>query len=43
MASWIQIAGAVLLSVGVGLVFLPAGIMVAGVLAIAFGISLENK
>lgn len=43
MASWIQITGAVLFSVGVGLVFVPAGIIVAGALAMAFGISLEKK
>jgi hypothetical protein len=43
MASWIQITGAVLFSFGVGLVFAPAGIIVAGALAIAFGISLEKK
>ena len=43
MASWIQITGALLFSVGVGLIFIPAGIIVAGALAIAFGISLEKK
>jgi hypothetical protein len=43
MASSIQIIGAVLVSLGVGLVFLPAGLVVAGSLAIVFGISLEKK
>jgi hypothetical protein len=43
MASSIQIIGALTLSVGVGLVFLPAGIIVAGILALVFGISLEKK
>ena len=43
MASSIQIIGALTLSVGVGLVYPPAGIMVAGILALVFGISLEKK
>jgi hypothetical protein len=43
MSSWIQITGAVLVSLGVALVYLPAGIIVAGALAIVFGISLEKK
>ena len=43
MASLIQIIGAVLVSVGVGIVFLPAGMIIAGALAIVFGISLEKK
>jgi len=43
MASLIQVVGAVLVSVGVGIVFLPAGIIIAGALAIVFGISLEKK
>jgi hypothetical protein len=43
MASLIQIAGATLVSIGVGIVFPPAGIVMAGALAIVFGISLEKK
>jgi hypothetical protein len=43
MASSIQIVGALGISVGVGLVYLPAGIIVAGILALVFGISLEKK
>jgi hypothetical protein len=43
MASSIQIIGALTLSVGVGLVYPPAGIIVAGILALVFGISLEKK
>ena len=43
MASWIQIVGALTLAFGVGLVYPPAGIIVAGILALVFGISLEKK
>ena len=43
MASLIQIAGAILVSIGLGIIFLPAGIIMAGALAIVFGISLEKK
>ena len=43
MASLIQIAGAILVSVGLGVIFLPAGMIMAGALAIVFGISLEKK
>ena len=42
LANIIQVSGAILLSLGVGLIFPPAGVMVAGVLAILFGISLER-
>jgi|TARA_R110000803_G_scaffold179094_1_gene241528 hypothetical protein len=42
LANIIQVSGAVLLSLGVGLIFPPAGVIVAGILAIVFGISLER-
>jgi len=42
-ATIMQISGAVLISIGAGLVFPPAGLMVAGVFAVAFGISLERN
>jgi hypothetical protein len=37
-----QVAGAVAVSIGVGLIFLPAGIIAAGVFSILFGIALER-
>jgi hypothetical protein len=43
MASVIQIIGAVTIAVGFGVIFLPLGIMVAGLMALLFGISLEKK
>jgi hypothetical protein len=43
MASVIQIIGAITIAVGFGAIFPPLGIMVAGLLALLFGISLEKK
>jgi hypothetical protein len=39
----LQIAGAILVSVGVGLIFAPLGLIMTGVFAILFGLSLERK
>lgn len=38
-----QLAGATAISVGVGMVFLPAGVVIAGVFAVLFGIALERR
>jgi hypothetical protein len=43
IASIVQIAGAVTISIGIGLVFIPAGVVTAGFLAVLFGISLERR
>lgn len=44
MAAALQITGATLVSVGVGFMFPPAGIALAGAFCIAFGVALEfNK
>jgi hypothetical protein len=43
MASVIQIIGAATIAVGFGIVYPPLGIMIAGLLALLFGISLEKK
>lgn len=43
MGTTLQIAGAVAISTGIGLVFLPAGIVVAGVFLVLFGIAAERK
>jgi hypothetical protein len=42
-ANTLQVTGEVAIAIGVGLIFLPAGLVVAGLAAILFGISLENK
>lgn len=38
-----QIAGALSVSIGVGMVFLPAGIVIGGVFSILFGLALERR
>jgi len=43
MATIIQIAGAALLVVGIGLISVPASLIVAGLATLAFGIALERK
>ena len=43
MATIIQIIGAVTVSVGVGLIYAPLGIILAGAFALAFGVALERS
>lgn len=43
MSDILQIGGAVLITLGAGLIFLPAGLIVGGILAILLGISLERR
>jgi hypothetical protein len=43
MATGLQAAGAVAISIGAGLIFIPAGIIIGGVFAVAFGIALERN
>lgn len=43
VANILQIGGAVLVTAGATLVWLPAGFIVAGVFAILFGVSLERR
>jgi hypothetical protein len=42
MKDLLQIGGAVLVTVGAGIIALPAGLIVGGVFAILIGISLER-
>lgn len=42
MKDLLQIGGAVLVTVGAGLILIPAGLIVGGVFAILIGISLER-
>lgn len=39
----LQIGGATLITVGAALIWIPAGLIVAGAFAILFGISLERR
>lgn len=43
LANVLQITGAVIISLGVGLIYAPAGVIVCGVLAVVFGVALEGK
>jgi hypothetical protein len=43
MSDALQIGGAILVTAGVGLIFLPAGLIAAGLFAILIGISLERR
>lgn len=42
MATILQIAGAALVTIGVALVYLPAGFIVGGAATILFGLALER-
>lgn len=43
LANVLQIVGAVIISVGVGLIYAPAGVITLGILAVFFGVALEFK
>jgi hypothetical protein len=43
MSDFIQIGGAVLITVGAGLIYVPAGLIVGGIFAILIGLSLERR
>ena len=39
----VQVLGAIIVSAGVGLVFVPAGIILAGAFMIAFAVAIERN
>lgn len=43
VAMILQATGATAIAVGVGLIFPPAGVIVAGILTVLIGISLERR
>lgn len=43
MASLIQVLGAVAITIGTSLIFVPAGLITGGILAILIGLALERK
>lgn len=43
LANILQVSGAVLISVGAAIFWLPAGIIFAGVSMVVFGLALERK
>jgi hypothetical protein len=38
----LQVVGALIISAGAALIFVPAGLVVAGVFVIAFGVAIER-
>ena len=43
MGTSLQIAGALAVTLGVGLMFLPAGLIIGGVFLVLFGLAAERK
>jgi hypothetical protein len=43
IANALQIGGIVAVAIGAGLIFIPAGVIVAGVGAVLFGLALERE
>lgn len=43
MASILQIAGAALITLGVSLIFLPAGLIIGGSAVLLFGVAMERS
>ena len=43
MATSLQIAGALAVTLGVGLMFIPAGLIVGGLFLVLFGLAAERK
>jgi hypothetical protein len=43
MATILQVLGALSVSIGAGLIFPPAGLILAGVFSVLFGLALERK
>jgi hypothetical protein len=43
MGTSLQIAGAVAVTVGVALIFVPAGLIIGGVFLVLFGLAAERK
>lgn len=43
MSDALQIGGAILVTAGIGLIFVPAGLIAAGLFSILIGISLERR
>jgi len=42
MATILQAVGATVMTIGVGLIYLPAGLIVGGISAVVFGVALER-
>lgn len=43
MATILQAAGAAIITLGVGLIYVPAGLIIGGSFAVMFGVALERR
>lgn len=43
MSDIVQVSGATLVTIGAGLIYIPAGFIIGGIFAILIGISLERR
>lgn len=43
MATSLQVAGATAITIGVGLIYIPAGLIVGGIFLVLFGLAAERK
>jgi hypothetical protein len=43
MATSLQVAGAAAVTLGVGLIYIPAGLIVGGIFLVLFGLAAERK
>jgi hypothetical protein len=43
MGTYLQIAGSVAVTIGVSLMFIPAGLIIGGVFLVLFGLAAERK
>lgn len=43
LATVLQIAGAALITLGIGVLFVPAGLIAGGIFAVLFGLALERR
>ena len=43
MATILQVTGAALVTVGVSIMFIPAGLIVGGIFSVLFGLAIERR
>jgi hypothetical protein len=43
MATILQVIGAAAISIGAALMFIPAGVIIAGIFAVMFGLAMERN
>lgn len=43
LATLLQVAGAATITIGVSLIWLPAGVIIGGIFALLFGLALERQ